>query len=60
MSVADHACCACGHKPATLKPWVLMACAAGESTAAKTQLCLQLLLQVQLPMDYGGLGGSAV
>lgn len=35
-------------------------CGAGESTAAKSQLCLQLLLHVQLAEEYGGLGGSAV
>ena len=33
---------------------------AGEATASKTQLCLQLLLNVQLPPEHGGLGGSAV
>ncbi|GAB4820576.1 hypothetical protein N2152v2_007622 [Parachlorella kessleri] len=32
----------------------------GESTAAKSQLCMQLLLHVQLPVEYGGLEGSAV
>jgi DNA-repair protein XRCC3 len=32
----------------------------GESTAGKTQLCLQLLLAVQLPVSEGGLGGRAV
>lgn len=34
--------------------------AAGEAAASKTQLCLQLLLCVQLPEAYGGLSGSAV
>lgn len=33
---------------------------AGESTAAKSQLCMQMLLAVQLPTEFGGLGGSAV
>ena len=33
---------------------------AGEAAASKPQLCLQLLLSVQLPQQYGGLGGSAV
>ncbi|KAI3436831.1 hypothetical protein D9Q98_006241 [Chlorella vulgaris] len=32
----------------------------GEAGASKTQLCLQLLLTVQLPQAYGGLSGSAV
>lgn len=32
----------------------------GESAAGKTQLCLQLCLTVQLPSQYGGLGGGAV
>lgn len=32
---------------------------AGESASAKTQLALQLLLQVQLPPEMGGLGGAA-
>ena len=33
---------------------------AGEAGAAKTQLCLQLLLAAQLPLSIGGLNGSAV
>jgi DNA-repair protein XRCC3 len=33
---------------------------AGEASCGKTQICLQLLLQAQLPRKYGGLGGSAV
>lgn len=33
---------------------------AGEATASKTQLCLQLLLSVQWPKDRGGLEGSAL
>jgi hypothetical protein len=33
---------------------------AGEASAAKTQLCLQLLLCAQLPVDQGGLDGSAL
>lgn len=33
---------------------------AGEAGAAKTQLCLQLLLAVQLPHAVGGLDGAAV
>ena len=33
---------------------------AGEAGAAKTQLCLQLLLAAQLPPSAGGLGGAAV
>ena len=33
---------------------------AGESATAKTQICLQLSLTVQLPLEYGGLAGSAV
>ena len=32
----------------------------GEAAAAKTQLCLQLLLCAQLPVDQGGLDGSAL
>ncbi|CAM6120406.1 unnamed protein product [Calypogeia fissa] len=32
----------------------------GESSSAKTQLCLQLLLTVQLPIADGGLEGSAL
>jgi DNA-repair protein XRCC3 len=32
----------------------------GESTSAKTQLCLQLLLAAQLPKEQGGLGGRAL
>ncbi|KAH3733019.1 DNA repair protein XRCC3 [Pelomyxa schiedti] len=32
----------------------------GESAAGKTQLCMQLCLQVQLGEDMGGLGGSAL
>eukprot|EP01112_Ceratiomyxa_fruticulosa_P014751 TRINITY_DN4256_c0_g1_i1.p1 TRINITY_DN4256_c0_g1~~TRINITY_DN4256_c0_g1_i1.p1 ORF type:complete len:553 (-),score=91.06 TRINITY_DN4256_c0_g1_i1:287-1945(-) len=32
----------------------------GESSSGKTQLCLQLLLQVQLPVHLGGLAGHAV
>ena len=32
----------------------------GESTVGKTQLCLQLLLTVQLHPDRGGLAGRAV
>lgn len=32
----------------------------GESTAGKTQLCLQLLLASQLPLDRGGLAGKAI
>jgi DNA-repair protein XRCC3 len=32
----------------------------GESTAGKTQLCLQLLLTAQLPEAAGGLGGRAL
>lgn len=33
---------------------------AGEAGAAKTQLCLQLLLAAQLPHAVGGLNGAAV
>ena len=33
---------------------------AGTSAAGKTQLCLQLSLIVQLPLEYGGLKGRAV
>ncbi|KAF9434860.1 DNA repair protein xrcc3 [Entomortierella beljakovae] len=33
---------------------------AGESAVGKTQLCLQLCLTVQLPLNMGGLDGSAV
>lgn len=33
---------------------------AGEAGAAKTQLCLQLLLAAQLPRAVGGLDGAAV
>jgi DNA-repair protein XRCC3 len=33
---------------------------AGEAGAAKTQLCLQLLLAAQLPAERGGLAGAAV
>lgn len=33
---------------------------AGESSAGKTQLCLQLLLQAQLPQEYGGLDSAAL
>jgi len=33
---------------------------AGESATGKTQFCLQLCLTVQLPVDFGGLAGSAV
>ncbi|KAL5463405.1 hypothetical protein EMCRGX_G032298 [Ephydatia muelleri] len=33
---------------------------AGISAAGKTQLCLQLCLTVQLPLDAGGLAGGAV
>jgi RecA/RadA recombinase len=32
---------------------------AGEAGAGKTQICLQLLLQVQLPVAEGGLEGGA-
>lgn len=32
----------------------------GESTSAKTALCLQLLLAAQLPASAGGLGGRSV
>eukprot|EP00026_Physarum_polycephalum_P007512 Phypoly_transcript_07574.p1 GENE.Phypoly_transcript_07574~~Phypoly_transcript_07574.p1 ORF type:complete len:523 (+),score=112.08 Phypoly_transcript_07574:110-1570(+) len=32
----------------------------GESAAGKSQLCMQLLLQAQLPVDMGGLGGSSL
>eukprot|EP00037_Helgoeca_nana_P008828 m.78096 g.78096 ORF g.78096 m.78096 type:complete len:302 (+) comp19170_c0_seq2:542-1447(+) len=32
----------------------------GESASAKTQLCLQLAVTVQLPVEAGGLAGSAV
>ncbi|CAM9619866.1 unnamed protein product [Ascophyllum nodosum] len=32
---------------------------AGEAGAGKTQLCLQLLLQAQLPPEAGGLGGKS-
>ena len=32
----------------------------GEAGAAKTQICLQLLLAAQMPASAGGLGGSAV
>lgn len=31
----------------------------GEASAGKTQLCLQLLLQSTLPVQLGGLGGTA-
>lgn len=41
-------------------PTRLPPASAGEAAASKTQLCLQLLLTVQLPREYGGLGGSAV
>ena len=30
----------------------------GESSAGKTQLCLQLCLSVQLPIKHGGLNGG--
>lgn len=33
---------------------------AGEAGSGKTQLCLQLALQVQLPPEEGGLGGGAI
>ena len=33
---------------------------AGEASAAKSQVCLQLLLACQLPPAHGGLGGSAL
>ncbi|CAL8467000.1 g6536 [Coccomyxa elongata] len=33
---------------------------AGESTASKTQMCLQLLLTVQWPKSHGGLEGSSL
>ncbi|KAF8954980.1 DNA repair protein xrcc3 [Entomortierella lignicola] len=33
---------------------------AGESAVGKTQFCLQLCLTVQLPLEMGGLDGSAV
>lgn len=33
---------------------------AGEASCGKTQICLQLLLQAQLPQALGGLGGSAL
>lgn len=33
---------------------------AGEAGSGKTQLCLQLALQVQLPPERGGLGGGAI
>lgn len=32
----------------------------GESSSGKTQICLQLCLSVQLPLEHGGLGGGAV
>jgi len=32
----------------------------GDSSSGKTQLCLQLLLQAQLPLEMGGLNGSAI
>jgi RecA/RadA recombinase len=32
----------------------------GESASGKSQLCMQLLLQAQLPVDMGGLGGSSL
>jgi len=32
----------------------------GESATGKTQLCIQLCLSVQLPVEFGGLGGAAV
>ncbi|PVU85313.1 hypothetical protein BB561_006956, partial [Smittium simulii] len=32
---------------------------AGESSAGKTQFCLQLCLTVQLPIEMGGFGGAA-
>ena len=35
-------------------------CCAGEAAAAKTQLAMQLMLQVQLAPQYGGLDGSAM
>ena len=35
-------------------------CHAGESTAGKTQLCLQLLLACQWPLEWGGLAGSSL
>uniref|UniRef100_A0A7S4ESE5 RecA family profile 1 domain-containing protein n=1 Tax=Chrysotila carterae TaxID=13221 RepID=A0A7S4ESE5_CHRCT len=33
---------------------------AGAAGVGKTQLVLQLMLQVQLPVEYGGLGGGAI
>ncbi|XP_039597723.1 DNA repair protein XRCC3 [Polypterus senegalus] len=33
---------------------------AGESSAGKTQICMQLCLSVQYPQKYGGLGAGAV
>ena len=33
---------------------------AGEAGTGKTQLALQLLLQVQLPAEHGGLGGGSI
>jgi len=33
---------------------------AGEAGCGKTQVCLQLLFQAQLPFEYGGLEGGAV
>jgi len=33
---------------------------AGEAGSGKTQICLQLALQVQLPVEHGGLGGGAI
>lgn len=33
---------------------------AGESSAGKSQLCMQLLLQAQLPVHMGGLDGACV
>ncbi|CAJ0650121.1 11830_t:CDS:2, partial [Entrophospora sp. SA101] len=32
----------------------------GESSVGKTQLCLQLCLTVQLPIEFGGFAGGAV
>ncbi|CAB4273241.1 unnamed protein product [Prunus armeniaca] len=32
----------------------------GESSSGKTQLCLQLTVQAQLPHGHGGLGGSSL
>jgi DNA-repair protein XRCC3 len=56
----EHSCSGAAHLLLHFLPASRVWLAAGEASAAKTQLCLQLLLCAQLPVDQGGLDGSAL